>query len=284
VERNRIVVLGPKNAGKTIYLASLYGQLYKAPVSGNFSGQAVTGRTHLKLMDVYDELRAGKWPASTTGAEDLLEVQIEHDGQQHLLATLDFAGELFTQAFLGGDITEGITKHIDAAKAVMLLFDPASANERDEFVMIQAVQRVRDSVGGDRVPIVILLTKYDQNVATIQSRGGPVQFVRDLFPALSRHVKAVHIFCVSCVQSIDGKPHLHSFNVKEPFDFCLKEIEKNDAAVYQQFDGKLFKKREHIVHTREQKENYALIFVIVSIFVLGAIITVVLVRYDLLKL
>lgn len=242
-ERDRIVILGRRQSGKTIYLASIYAQLWRS-VDG-LTAKALTGEVHRQLMSVHQMLRDSQWPPSTLGTTQV-DLELEYHGKRRLLVALDFAGELFSKAFLHEQSdwpgVKELVKHIDRAAAVLLLVDPAvvagmdkHAAMEDDFGMVQAAQRIRNWAGGERVPIVLVLTKMDQNQELLDRAGGPLQFVRAYFPALLRQLKEMPVVQVSAVQTeraADGKvrPKREStpINLDHPLRFCLRELEKNE--------------------------------------------------------
>ena len=65
--RDRVVVLGRRGAGKTVYLARLYEAGWNSTDPRGLRMMAVEGRTHSRMMTVIDSLKRGEWPAATTG-------------------------------------------------------------------------------------------------------------------------------------------------------------------------------------------------------------------------
>ncbi|MCH7702867.1 MAG: hypothetical protein IID37_14380 [Planctomycetes bacterium] len=154
--RDRIVILGRRASGKTVYLSVLYEKFWKSLDS--LTLKAVSGNTHSDLVRVVEGLREGRWPAATLETQ-YCDLEVKYKGRKHLMVTLDYAGELFRRAFVE-DITDtpetaALVEHIDAAAAVILLIDPASlvgdnsdARIDDDFGMTQAVTRIRNWPGG----------------------------------------------------------------------------------------------------------------------------------------
>lgn len=245
-QRDRIVVLGRRQSGKTIFLSAIYAQLWKS-VDG-LTAKALTGEVHKQLMAVHQLLQSGQWPPSTL-ATSQIDLELEYHGRRHLLVALDFAGEIFSKAFLDEHSdwpgVKELVSHIDNAAAVLLLVDPsviAGADTRaameDDFGLVQAVQRIRNWPGGDRVPIVLVLTKTDQNQVLLDRMGGPMEFVRKHFPALLRLLKQFPIVQISAVQSdigSDGKayprPDSAPINLTLPLRHCLRELERGERRI-----------------------------------------------------
>lgn len=248
-ERDQIVVIGRRRSGKTIFLASIYGKLWKS--LNGMMAKALTGETHKELIEINRMLKQGQWPSSTVGATQVA-MELEYHGRKRLLVALDYAGETFSSAFVKEDTEDPIVKellrHIDRAAAVMLLIDPSviaggdmDAAVDDDFGMVQAVQRIRDWPGGDSVPIVLVLTKMDLHQRLIDQSGGVKEFVRQHFPALVRLLKEIPIFSVSPVQvdaTPDGnlRPRADSamINVENPLRYCLSKIDRAEQAVQRQ--------------------------------------------------
>jgi hypothetical protein len=242
-ERNRIVIIGRRRSGKTIYLASVYAKLWRS--LNGLTAKALSGDVHKQLMTAYYTLRQGEWPAATLGTSRM-EMEIEHGGRKHLMVTLDFAGELFRKAFLEEQSdwpgVKELVDHIDHAAAVILLVDPSvvagsdqEAAMDDDFGIVQAVQRIRDWPGGDAVPVVLVLTKMDQYQGLLDQAGSAKEFVKQHFPALVRLLKQIPIFQVSAVQVAQGRDgqlrpraDSHSVNVDAPLRFCLRAIEEDE--------------------------------------------------------
>ncbi len=238
-ERDRIVVIGRRAAGKTIFLARLYERLWRS--TGELSMTALSGPAHLFLEQVADCLRKGDWPPATISSTHL-EMEVCYQGRRHVMVGLDYAGELFSRAFVHeqSDIPEvrELLSHIDRAAAVIVLVDPAvmvsqllEAVVDDDFGIVKALERIRRWPGGEEVPVVLVLTKYDQYKDLLTRHGGPKGFVRKHFPALLRTLRRVQIFAMSAVQTVRDergqlrpRPDSMAYHVEEPLTFCMKQI------------------------------------------------------------
>ncbi len=243
IERDAILVLGRRRAGKTIYLATLYALLWKS-VTG-LTMKALSGPTHKLLMAVMDQLRKGEWPEATLGTRQL-EFEIAYRGRTHLLVAFDYSGEDFRRAFLEEDTdsleVKKLLNYVDRASAVILLVDPEiavrgdyEAVADDDFGMVQAVQRIRNWIGGDEVPVVLTLTKGDRNRELIRSHGSAKEFVIRHYPALVRTLKHLAVFTVSAVQETPGatgkvipSSAATPVAVDKPLLYCLDELERRE--------------------------------------------------------
>jgi len=241
-ERDRIVVIGRRAAGKTIYLARLYERLWRS--TGELSLKAITGPVHLFLEQVAECLRRGDWPPATISSTHI-ELEVLYRGRRQVMVGLDYAGELFSRAFVHEETdspeVRELLGHIDRAAAVIVLVDPAvivgkelSAMVDDDFGIVKAVERIRRWPGGDEVPVVLVLTKYDQRKALLQQHGGPKKYVLAHFPALARTLQRVRFFAMSAVQAardeqgrLRPRPDSVAVGVEEPLVYCLNQIEKS---------------------------------------------------------
>jgi hypothetical protein len=198
--------------------------------------------------------------------------EVEHNGRKRLMISMDYSGEIFRRAFVedGGGSSEAaeLMKHLDNAGGVILLLDASTAYRHSgdmlshidsDFGMVQAVKRVRDWAGGERVPVAVVLTKADKNLPMIQGDGGPAEFVKKQWPALVRTLKRFPTFLVSAVQTqdgADGKPlpraDTKPVNVEKPLEFVLQEMEKVDQELQRQHAAEAAREAQ-----RRQQEDLA---------------------------
>lgn len=210
-DRNRIVILGRTQSGKTIFLSALYARLWTEP--GDLSIKAIDGRTHKACIEVFQTLREGRWPSSTIGSR-YFDFEVSHNGISRALVSLDYPGEVFRKAFVDNiqspDVEE-LLDHIDRAAGVIALFDPAVVARSDmrvamddDFGMLKAIERIRSWPGGDEVPVAVVLTKYDTRASVIKAAGGPDAFVKQHYRALVEANRDVKVFVASAVQQKKG--------------------------------------------------------------------------------
>ena len=256
--RDRIVILGRRRAGKTIFLARLYEALWQgcklvdgkmvngeantaAPVATRISCRATTGVAHSQLMRIAEELRKGRWPAATAG-NTYSEIEVDHSGRKHLITVLDYPGEVFRKAFMSDsedpDALE-LRMAVDRAAAAILLIDPSvvaaggEESHEDVFGLTQATLRIRQTAGGTIVPVAIVFTKCDLNAALLREAGGTRAFARKHFAQLFRELDRTSVFscaAVRVVQGALGKPVPTSDrspeNVVEPLRYCIESLER----------------------------------------------------------
>jgi len=212
--RDRVVVLGRTQAGKTVYLSALYYTLWKE--KSEIRVRALDGPTHKACIEVIDSLKRGVWPSSTIGSR-YLNMEVSYKGAWRPLVSLDYPGEVFRKAFIdnttGSDV-EDLLDHIDRAAGVILLLDPAVVVEQgmmismdDDFGMMKAIERIRAWPDGAEVPIALVLTKYDRRRHIIEAEGNLASFVKKHYRALLRVCVHLRTFVCSAVQEQGGPNH-----------------------------------------------------------------------------
>lgn len=254
--RDRIVILGRRRSGKTIFLARLYealwnkcvfvdGKLLKPgtePTGGNverMSCRAMAGASHMHFMRMIDDMRSGRWPAATAGYH-AADIVVEHKGEEFTVTALDYPGEVFHRAFLqDADTPDAVELKatVDRALAAILLIDPAvvaaggvEAHD-DTFGLMQAAARIRAGANGDGVPIAIVFTKADVNKSFLKEAGGVREFAHKHFAQLFSAVERTAVFPCAAVRekrNALGKtiPDVSrsSDNVVEPLRYCLDSV------------------------------------------------------------
>lgn len=260
--RDRIVVLGRRGSGKTVFITRLYEALWQGCrlVNGRFvperqaqpgdavrtlSARAREGRLHTELRRMAMDLDSGKWPVSTQSST-LIEIDITLDGRTKLLSAMDYPGEVFRTAFaLGAQdaASNELRDAVDRAAALILLVDPAVAlkpgieREEDAFGLVAAVERLRSMPNGEDVPVVVVLTKCDVHVPLLRAEGGPRAFAERLYPQIFRQLGGMRTMAfassaTSVVRSPRGavipRNRRAPRDVVEPLVFCLDWLERVD--------------------------------------------------------
>ncbi len=258
--RDRIVVLGRRGSGKTVFITRLYEALWKGCqlVNGRFvperpaqAGDAVRtlsartrdGRLHTELRRMAIDLDVGKWPVSTQSST-LIEIDITLDGRTKLLSAMDYPGEVFRTAFALGaqdPSSNELRDAVDRAAALILLVDPSVAlrsdieREEDAFGLVAAVERLRSMPNGDDVPVVVVLTKCDMHVPLLNAHGGPRALAERLYPQIFRQLGGTRTVAfassaTSVVRSPRGavipRKRRAPRDVVEPLVFCLDWLER----------------------------------------------------------
>jgi double-GTPase-like protein len=259
--RDRIVLLGPRQAGKTVYLAVLYHTLWTRV--GSLSLVALDGGIHTSCMETFAALRRGEWPARTAGHQ-YPSLEVRWHGETWPMVSLDYSGEVLRKAF--GDRTKtkdarALLEHLDRAAAVIALVDPAAVvgesvleASDDDFGMLKALERIRESPGGQSVPVAFVLTKYDSRKALIRKNGGTVAFVKRWYRQLLWSARCLKVFVVAAAPESmdDGAPSLRRTGfqrgVVKPLQFVVErlhtpqprnQVESSDQALIQSSDQAL---------------------------------------------
>ena len=256
--RDRIVILGRRRAGKTIFLARLYEALWQGcvlldgqllppsePTAGRrvtrMSCRSTTGTAHAQFMRTAEELRRGKWPAATAG-NSYAEIVVSNGGREHTVTALDYPGEVFRKAFTA-DSTDPdaleLRNAVDRAAAAILLIDPSvvaaggEEAQEDVFGLTNAALRIRQSEGGALVPIAIVFTKCDSNAPFLREAGGVRAFAAKHFGPLLREVDRTSVFACAAVRVTTNalgkqvpQAERPAENVVEPVRYCLSIIER----------------------------------------------------------
>lgn len=283
--RDRIVVLGRTQAGKTVYLSALYYSLWKE--RSEIRVRAMDGPTHKACIEVIDSLKRGVWPSSTIGSR-YLNVEVRYKDVWRPLVSLDYPGEVFRKAFIenttGSDVEE-LLEHIDRAAGVVILLDPAVVVEQglmtsmdDDFGMMKAVERIRSWPGGEKVTVVLVLTKYDRRKKLIEAAGGLSVFVRQHYRALVRMCGHVRLFVCSAVQEQNGNegpkihPDFRPTGVVAPLRYILESIDGHSKAKVEQEQNerRLATMRDHV--EREARRRVQRLWLIVFAVVFGLIL------------
>lgn len=258
--RDRIVVLGRRGSGKTVFITRLYEALWQGCqlVNGRFvpersavagdsirtlSARAREGRLHSELRRMAMDLDAGKWPVSTQSST-VIDIDITLDGRTKVLSAMDYPGEVFRTAFAlnaQDAASQELRDAVDRAAALILLVDPAVAmkqgieREEDAFGLVAAVNRLRSMPNGDDVPVVVVLTKCDLHVALLRAEGGPRALAERLYPQIFRELGGTRTVAfassaTSVVRSPRGgvipRRRRAPRDVVEPLVFCLDWLER----------------------------------------------------------
>ncbi len=241
-QRDRLVILGRRRAGKTIYLARLYEMCWNGKFPGlHMRAVAGPGNGHERFMETIASLKSGRWPAATASASST-EVVVEYEGHAHRMVALDYAGEVFRAAFVKASEQEDakeLRDHVDRAAGVIILLDPEVAVEGtisesmdDDYGMSEAIRTIRESPGGAVIPIAMVLTKCDVHQALVKEAGGLRAFTDRYYFNLMRTARGTtRRFSAAAVRvrkdamgrdapSIQGEP----INVVEPLKYCLDQM------------------------------------------------------------
>lgn len=289
-KKDRIVVLGRTQAGKTIFLSCLYHKLWSNPKA--ISIRALDGATHRECIQTMQTLREGKFPSSTQGSR-YMHMNVTYMDHTRPLISLDYPGEVFRKAFIDGDSTEDVIEllgHIDRAAAVIALVDPAVIESHDltksmddDFGMLQALERIRNWPGGENIPVALVLTKYDLRRPMIKAAGGPAKFVRTRFPQLAQSFGDAKVFVASAIQFLDGKhaeadgarvnPHFESHGLEEPLRYLLHHIDSVEKYENEVEQREATRKHVEQMKIQAEKERVWKLFMWAGFWVLVTAVT-----------
>jgi GTPase SAR1 family protein len=236
--RDRIVILGRRSSGKTVYLSVLYSKLWDS--TGPIRIKALKGASHIEFLKNVNDIKENTWPPATQGlSENILE--LTYTGRKRMIVALDYPGEVFTNAFVK-DIESNETKvlldHIDHAQALILLIDPEHIIKGDlhskidnNYGLLQAVNRIQNWPDGKDVPIVLVLTKADKNYPLIKKEGGTKQFIIKYFSQLVRDIhgiKGCNISAYACIHA-DKFQNSHIAEIDMPLIYCLEKMQQLES-------------------------------------------------------
>ena len=284
--RDRIVILGRRKAGKTVFLARLYEKLWSDHLSG-LTMRTLEGAGHVALMEVNERLKSGQWPEATLGSTHSDFEISTPDGRSYTMSGLDYPGEVFKQAFLDGIDTEqtiDLIEHVDRAAGVILLIDPltlveGTASEVADvtFGMTVAVERIRNSPGGNDVPVCIVYTKCDMYEDLFKSHGGVRSFSKKHLPQLMRQAGDFRFFPSVAVWDRTGEnPNYKKSPVYlvEPLLACIKGFQKAEAMDRQRH---LISQQHEIARRAEIEANHQEKQATFALLIIWGIVTLVLV-------
>jgi GTPase SAR1 family protein len=292
--RDKIVLLGTRAAGKTIFLSVLYSHLW--PRLKGLTLKSGNGVIHKSLIGNSESLKQGEWPPATASLA-YCPLTVAHNHTTRELVALDYPGEVFRKAFVEGVQhypeavswdAESLVRTLDTAIAVIVLIDPANVcfgdldeQADDSYGMVQAIEYLRKSPGGDRVPVIVVLTKSDKkgNRQLIKNAGGPAAFLEWKAPALCRLLNTFRIMEISCVQQDkQGRPKRDSapVNIDKPLLACLEALEREDhqtrlhAAELQRVESIRIRQDKESERDRRAKRN--IVILIATMIVVAACI------------
>lgn len=302
VKRDRILILGRRKAGKSVFLARLYERLWNSKDTLHMA--AVDGRTHVALLSQISDMSKRRWPAATEGISEFA-FDVTYRDEIFAMTAPDYPGEVFRRAFMGGDPNEPAVRelldNIDRAAAVIVLVDPHVASEGDiltmseqDFGLVAAIKRIRDSAGAEHVPVAITLTKCDRFREEIESVGGPGKYIRTHYMNLCRVVfrkgsRGTVFACSAVTVKRDGMgnevPDISKppRGLVEPLQYCLEALQlgRELVKVRERAERTAVKAAEAALEVQkaERKERMlstgALLFT--SLFIATAVVIVVIV-------
>ena len=230
--RDRIVVLGRRRSGKTIFLARIYQALWNSKKE-DIHMRALDGESHMSLMKIIGTLESGEWPAAT-GGNSYSSFEIAYKGDTIPLVMLDYPGEVFRRAFVDGveaSDTKELIEHVDRALGILCLIDPGNLLDGnleevadDEFGMVQALDRIRRSDGGMDIPIALVLTKCDLHQKRIKRLGGLRTFVAERMQNVERMAGRFKRFPAAAVRATTDARDKEVPDMRRPPEGCREPL------------------------------------------------------------
>jgi len=234
--RDRIVVIGRRSSGKTVYISLLYDKLWKS--GSSVKVKAVKGMNHAQFIKTAEGVRHRQWPPATQGISQSF-IEVNYRDQNRLLVVLDYPGELFTDAFVK-DVeskeVDTLLEHIDRASSVILLVDPAHVVEGDidsqidhNYGFLQAINRIQNWPGGKDIPVVLILTKTDINYTILKQHGGTRSFVEKYFSSLIKATRHLKVCKISAISDVDSKIKDCLSALEIPLKYCLDRLSEIES-------------------------------------------------------
>ncbi|TAF68353.1 MAG: hypothetical protein EAZ59_11440, partial [Oscillatoriales cyanobacterium] len=181
----RIIMLGPRNSGKTVYLGSMFHKLSGQGEWGFFL--EIDGEKRKKLNGIYTEVATEtKWPPGTDRneiSEWVFTCSINRNGTKYSACQfvyLDYAGGRITEAEMEGG--SDFDQKIKSADVLLGLLDGAKIcalmrQEREGVVwVINELQNMLNIMtGGIGKPVHFVISKWD----IVESSGYSLKQVRE---------------------------------------------------------------------------------------------------------
>lgn len=303
--RDRIVVIGRRQAGKTVFLTRLYKNCWDG--KSGIRMVCSSGPDHTMFIQQYADMEKGIWPAATNVSR-YFTIDVSKEGVTIPMVVLDYPGEVFTKAFSRDDddeLTRELKDHIDRAAAAFIVVDPGVAMHGetlekvdDDYGISKAISRVRETPSGVKVPIAIVMTKCDmhkKNILKIMDRegmkepgkgGGLKRFLEKYFTSWFFSLgdkKYYHIFPTAAIRTrsdVRGntipdmtKP---SLNIEDPLIWCFEKVAKQRSREQRsQQSRERSEKRAHFQAAEKEATRKDSIFWAVFLFV--AVIVLILI-------
>lgn len=257
--RDIVLLLGGSGAGKTVFAATLYEQLWsgvrlvrgrvgrevsegsKEPAVRTVRGKARNIAIHHELLRITEDLKAGKWPASSAGISHL-EIDVTLDGNTELVSIVDYPGAELDRAmnWQGSDqLSTELIWLAENAAAVIVLIDPdriatgGTKWEEDRNAISQAIRLARRGAGREQTPVAVVVPKADRHTELLESTGSAKRLLVARDSVLAEIVQPAMYWptsAISAVATVGGwmkpkrkRPPLH---VIEPFVYCLAMLER----------------------------------------------------------
>jgi GTPase SAR1 family protein len=283
--RDRIVVLGRPQAGKTVYLSLLYEHAWNSCCS--FKMKALKGVHHESLIKSARKIKKKINSEEEQFLPRTIEVvkpylEIQYDGKSRTMVSLDYSGEVFQQAFIKDnhekEEVKELLEHIDRAQSIILLVDPSHLVEDEgsgeidnTYGMLKAIERVKNWPNGNEVPIVLVVTKTDKNQELLTKNGGTVNFIKKNFRNLIETTKNLKLCKISALYP-DGTDNNHQKHacakLEAPLTYCLDIINENEKLLNHQKERKRMMEFQKKLDTKEKRNGFLALGIAVILLIL----------------
>jgi|GEM_PF-2717245 len=257
--RKVVLLLGGSGAGKTVFTATLYQQLWSGArvVRGRVAqgvahgaaeratrtirGKARQIETHHELLRVAEDLAAGKWPAPSVGISHV-EVEVTLDGETELVSIVDYPGAELDRAinWQGSDpLSTELIWLAERAAALIVFIDPdcivagGAQWDQDRAAIAHAIRLARRGPDRDQTPVAIVVPKADRHKESVTLSGSARGLLAVRDPVLADLVQPAAYWltsCISAVATVGGwlkpKRKRPPANVVEPLLYCLATLER----------------------------------------------------------
>jgi hypothetical protein len=257
--RDVVLLLGGSGAGKTVFTATLYQQLWSGArvVRGRVAQDVADGAaeratrtirgkarhiaTHHELLRIAEDLAAGKWPAASVGISHV-EVEVTLDGETELVSIVDYPGAELDRAinWQGSDpLSTELIWLAENASAFIVFIDPdciaagGAQWDQDRAAIAHAIRLARRGAGREQTPVAIIVPKADRHKESVTSSGSARGLLAVRDPVLADLVQPAAYWptsCISAVATVGGwlkpKRKRPPINVVEPLLYCLATLER----------------------------------------------------------
>lgn len=165
--------------------------------------------------------------------------------------------------------------HIDHAQGLIVLIDPEHIASGDvdskidnNYGLLQAVNRIQNWPDGDKVPIVMVLTKADKNNIIIKNQGGTRNFIVNHLSTLLRDIHGVKACSISAYHALTDKAQKNSrfTDIEEPLLYCVKKIQEYKETVLEQKQKQRFHKYITEIDEESRKKKTRMNILITVVF------------------
>jgi transposase len=101
----------------------------------------------------------------------------------------------------------------------------------NNYGFLQAITRIQNWPGGKDIPIVLILTKIDQNYHILTQHGGTRVFLEKYFSSLIKKTRHLKVCKISAISITDSKIKDSLCDLEIPLQYCLDRISAVEAKI-----------------------------------------------------